>query len=198
MKGIDTRRFLLNTRKPEWCRPVDILLVAIVIDLANDEGECWASQETLGKLVGLDPNNVRKAIGRLVEHGWMIKTQRSHTQQTNILRPQLHNIPFGIGKPKVLTAETRRLAGRYYEIVKALPKVLTKNNRYRAAAYPHKSWPQHWGLVMQGWISQGWTAEQIQTVVDYAFQHHVDTAKRGPQCIKRTFSKLAAAAGVTL
>jgi hypothetical protein len=50
---------------------------------------------------------------------------------------------------------------------------------------------------MQNWLNDGWTAEQIQTVVDYAFQHIGHTAKRGPQCIKGQFDNLAIAAGVT-
>jgi helix-turn-helix protein len=196
MKGIDTRQFILNHDKPTWCKPVDILLIAVIIDLSDDEGKCHASQSTLGTLIGLNRDNVRPVISRLVEHGWLTETKRASSQQSNLLYPQLHNIPLGRSRPKVVSAESRRLAARYYEAIRALPKVMSKNGRMRASAYPHRGWPQHYSLVMQNWLDDGWTPEQVQKVVDYAFSHVGDKAKRGPQCIKPQFKTLAESAGI--
>ena len=89
----------------------------------------------------------------------------------------------------MLSLESRHVTARYFERVKTLPKVLTRNGRYRMATRPHKSWPQHWGLVIQGWLNGGATVAQVEQVIEYAFQHHVDIAKRGPQCIKTRFQE---------
>jgi hypothetical protein len=190
-------RFMLNEDKPDWCGPTDILLAANIILLSNDEGACWTSQSTLAALLGMDRSHMRRPLDRLVEHGWITETSRAGSQQSNVLYPQLHNIPFGVFRKVTVCADARNLASLYYERVRALPKVLSKNGRWRAAAYPHKGWPQHWSLVMQNWLSDGWSKEQIQITVDYAFAKCEKAAKRGPQCIKRQFSKLAEMAGTT-
>lgn len=182
--------WFLLANKPEWCRPIDIALIVIIIARTDDEGRCYASQETLSKLARVSKvETLRLSLDRLIEGGWLIQESRKGSQQSNILMPQYHVIPKDGDPERVICWEIRQLTGRYYETVKALPKVLTKNNRYRMAARPHKSWPQHWGLVMQKWMDDGATVEQIQAVVDYAFQHHGHIAKRGAQCIKPYFKQ---------
>jgi hypothetical protein len=188
-------QFMLNKNKPSWCQPVDILLTANVIMLSNDEGMCWASQGTLSAMLGIDQSNIRHTLNKLIAHGWITEESRKNSGQSNLLYPQYHNIPFGVFKTVNVCADATKLAGRYYEIVRALPKVLTKNGRMRRAAYQHEGWAQHWSYVMQNWLDAGWSIEQIQTVVDYAFQHVGHIAKRGPQYLK-DFPKLAEAAGV--
>ncbi len=190
-------RFIQNENKPDWCSPTDILLTANIILLSNDEGCCWASQSTLAALLGMDRKNIRRPLDRLLGHGWITETVRSGTQQSNVLYPQLHNIPFGVIKRLTVYADANKLAALYYERVRALPKVLSKNGRWRAASYPHRGWAQHWAMVMQNWLDDGWTKEQIQATVDCAFANFVNTAKRGPQCLKKHFSKIAEMAGVT-
>jgi hypothetical protein len=74
-------QFLLNENKPSWCAPVDILLTANIILLSNDEGMCWASQSTLSAMLGIDRNNIRRPLDRLIEHGWIIETSRANSQQ---------------------------------------------------------------------------------------------------------------------
>ena len=44
---------------------------------------------------------------------------------------------------------------------------------------------------MQQWLDAGWSEEDINKVVDYAFRTDVDTVKHGPQTLKRKFKKLA-------
>jgi Helix-turn-helix domain len=190
-------QFIRNENKPSWCSPVDILLTANIILLSCDEGYCWASQTTLSAMLGIDRRNIRRPLDRLLEHGWITETSRAGSQQSSLLFPQLHNIPFGVIRKVDIAGDAHKLASHYYETVRALPKILSKNGRWRAAAYPHRGWAQHWCMVMQNWLNDGWTKEQIQTVVNYAFQHVGHTAKRGPQCIKRQFDSLAASAGVT-
>lgn len=191
-------QFMLNQDKPSWCLPADILVTANVILLSNDEGACWASKVTLGAMLNVDRKCIGRSVERLVEHGYIREESRKNSGQSNILYPQYHNIPFGVFKTVNVCAVATKLAGRYYETVRALPKVRTKNNRMRMAAYQHEGWAQHWAYVMQNWLDAGWSAEQIQTVVDYAFQHVGHTAKRGPQYLKTTFEKLAEAAGVSI
>jgi hypothetical protein len=191
-------QFMLNENKPAWCRSIDVLLTANIILLSNEEGMCWASQGTLSAMMGSSPDSVRRSLDLLVGHGWITETNRKNSYQSNTLFPQFHNIPFGVFRSELSCDDARKLTARYYETVRALPKIKSANNRMRAAAYPHKGWPQHWGMVMQNWLAEGWTAEQIQTVVDYAFSHVGDIAKRGPQCLKSRFASLAASAGVHL
>jgi hypothetical protein len=134
----------------------------------------------------------------LNEHGWVKEESRKNTGQSSILYPQYHNIPVGVYTAVNICKDANKLAGDYFEIVRALPKIQTKNGRMRKAAYQHEGWAQHWAYVMQCWLDEGWTAEQIRTVVDYAFAHEGWNAKRGPQYLRARgrFSKLAEKAGV--
>jgi hypothetical protein len=188
----------LNPNKPKWCSPVDILLTANIILLSSEEGECWASQGTLSATLSIQPRHIRRSLDRILEHGWVTEESRKSSGQSNILYPQYHNIPFGEVAKSAINSDANKLAGRYYETVRSLPKVMTKNGRMRKAAYQHPGWAQHWAMVMQTWLDDGWTPEQIQTVVDYAFDHINHTAKRGPQYLKKIFPKLAESAGVVL
>jgi hypothetical protein len=60
-------QFMLNEHKPGWCSPVDILLTANIILLSNDEAVCWASQSTLSAMLGIDRENIRRPLDRLLE-----------------------------------------------------------------------------------------------------------------------------------
>lgn len=181
---------LLLAAKPEWCKPIDIVLACTLLMRSDSECRCYASQATLANLIGLSKvEGLRVSLDRLIDNGWVLEISRKGSQQSNILLPQLHNLPKDAIPARVISEAARKITGRYYETVKALPKVLTKNGRYRNAARPHKSWPQHWGLVVQEWLDGGATAEQVSRVIDYAFQHYGDTAKRGPQCLKSRFSE---------
>jgi Helix-turn-helix domain len=181
--------FLLSC-KPDWCKPIDIAMTVIIIARADHEGKCYASQETICKLAKVSTvETLRLCLDRLIEHGWIIQVSRKGSQQSNILMPQYHAIPKDADAQPTLSVEARGIASRYYVRVTELPKMLTKNGRYRMAARPHKSWPQHWALVIQNWLDTGVTAEQVAKVIDHAFHYHVDTAKRGPQCIKPRFQE---------
>jgi hypothetical protein len=106
-------------------------------------------------------------------------------------------LPLQIGKRLVISANAKRLAGQYYEMVKAMPKIISKNGRHRAAAYPHKNWQEHWAIVMQRWLDDGWKPEQVLKTVEHAFATINWIAKSGPQCLKKgRFERLAAEAGV--
>ena len=184
----DRVTWFLLSNKPDWCKPIDMIVVVIVIARTDTEGKCYASQETLSGLANISKvETLRASLDRLIENGWIIQVSRKGSQQSNILIPQYHNIPKSVGLTPVISIEARSIAAHYFETVKSLPKILTKNGRYRMAARPHKSWPQHWGLVIQNWLNGGATVEQVGKVIDHAFRYHIDTAKRGPQCIKPMF-----------
>lgn len=179
--------FLLSN-KPVWCRPIDIALTVIIVARADNDGKCYASQATLCRLANISKiETLRTALDRLIENGWILQESRKGSQQSNILMPQYHNIPKESLPAPVLSIDARHFAMNYLERVKALPKVLTKNGRYRMATRLHKSAPLHWGLVIQGWLDNGATADQVGKVIDYAFENHLSLAKRGPQCIKTQF-----------
>ncbi len=179
---------LLLAVKPGWCKPIDIALICTIVMRSDSEGKCWASQQTIATLIGISTiAALRVSLDRLIDHGWLLEINRKGSQQSNILMPQFHCIPKDASPAPVISLESRHITARYYERVKALPKVLTRNGRYRMAARPHKSWAQHWGLVIQGWLDGGATVEEVFKVIDYAFDHHEDMAKRGPQCLKTSF-----------
>ena len=192
-------RFMLNPEKPVWCLPVDILLTANVILLSDEVGMCKASQGKLSAMLNIDDKTMRRSLDRLTDHSWITEESRKTTGQSNRMYPQYHNIPFGVFKTVNVCKDANTLAGAYYEIVRALPKVKTANGRMRKAVYQHQGWAQHWAYVMQCWIDDGWTPEQIRAVVDYAFTHKEwELAKRGPQYLRNDgiFDKLAAKAGI--
>jgi hypothetical protein len=189
-------QFLFNKRKPDWVRPLHILLTANIILLCDETMVCQPSQGVLAAFCGIKKiENVANALNELQDHGWICVTSRKNRYGTNLYYPQLHNIPFG-NPQTIITDIAKRLARRYFEIVKLLPKTLGKNGRWYGVRI-EKGWPQHWSYLMQSWLDLGWSEEHINKVIDYAFSNLPDTAKHGPQTLKRKFSTYAKAAGIT-
>ena len=55
-KGLSGRRF-------------KVLLV--LIEHANEKGHCWPTQQTIGRILGIDRRDVANLIGDLVDLGWV-------------------------------------------------------------------------------------------------------------------------------
>jgi hypothetical protein len=190
-------QFLFNKKKPEWVRPLHILLTVNMILLCDEEMMCQPSQGVLAALCGIKRvETVADALNELRGHGWVCVTSRKNRYNTNLYYPQLHNIPFGSPHQTIITDIARRLASRYFEIVKLLPKTLGRNGRWYGVRI-EKGWPQHWSFLMQQWLDAGWSEEDINRIVDHAFSHVPDTAKHGPQTLKRKFASHARSAGIT-
>jgi hypothetical protein len=176
-------QFLYNQQKPEWARPLDILLTANVILLCNEEMACYASQGLLAAMSGIkQTDNVAKSLEKLVAHGWLTKNSRKAAYRTDIYYPQLHNLPLGGFRQSVISEPAKTLAARYREMVKLVPKKLSRNGRWYGVRV-EKGWPQHWAFVMQQWLDTGWSEKDINRVVDHAFSEMPDTAKHGPQTL---------------
>lgn len=71
MNKVETLKEFLATPKPEWCLPVDVVLLA---QLVLDEGKPYAGHEALAARCGLrDDKAIVRSLGRLKAAGWIIK-----------------------------------------------------------------------------------------------------------------------------
>ena len=95
----------------------------------------------------------------------------------------------------VISVDAINLAIRYYEIIKAMPKITSQNNRQYSVRV-EKGWQNHWAYVAQEWLDAGYLPDQINAVVDVAFRVMPDTAKRGMQTLKLPFENLLRQAGM--
>ena len=84
---------LLLAAKPEWCKPIDIVLACTLLMRSDSECRCYASQATLANLIGLSKvEGLRVSLDRLIDNGWVLEISRqrqSAEQHSAASTPQL-------------------------------------------------------------------------------------------------------------
>ncbi|MGB9075088.1 MAG: hypothetical protein WCC22_20805 [Terriglobales bacterium] len=182
------RKFLSST-KPDWARPIDVCITAVIIALTNEEGIARPSRATLAAWSGLgDTQAVDDSIRRLLAHGWIQKLSGKKAFNSNQYAICHDAIPKGDLKLKTISNEAKALTHWYKAEVDLLPKKLSRNNRlYRP---PVGLWLTRWPHVMQSWLDAGHSTEQIKQTCTYALTTYRDLARRGPQTLKRSFDRL--------
>lgn len=189
--------FLSSDKKPKWVTPLDVLVVVYLLSITDDDGQTRPSIEYLSNRCNVGRTACKDSINRLRQHGWIVKHSGKQNFTSSTYAVQIDWLPIMRHTAQsVISVDATNLAIRYHSIIKALPKIKSKNGRQYGVRV-EKGWQNHWAYVAQEWLDDGYSPEQINAVVDVAFRKMPDTAKRGMQTLKLPFEKLLIQAGMT-
>jgi hypothetical protein len=187
-----------KSEKPKWATPLANLLVVELMLVTDGAGKTNVGIEWLCQRTSASRSTVERTLLTLCKRGWVVKLSGKQKYRTNTYSVQIAYLPIHhVTKSSVVGAEAQTIAMYYHGLVKALPKIATKNGRMRSIRIA-KDWETHWGRTAQDWLDEGYDAEHIRDVIDRAFQVKSWSYCHGLHTLKADFLRLLRKAGWTV
>jgi hypothetical protein len=184
-----------KSKKPTWTTPLANLLIVELLLVTDATGKTGVGIEWLCQRTGASRSTIARTLCTLCKKGWVVKLSGKQNYRTNTYSVQVNYLPIHYDtKRSVVGAEAQTLAMYYHGLVKALPKIETKNGRMRSVRVA-RDWDTHWGRTAQDWLDEGFDAEHIKDVIDKAFQTKSWSYCHGLQTLKTEFLRLLQKAG---
>jgi hypothetical protein len=187
-----------KSKKPTWATPLANMLVMELMLVTDGTGKTNVGIEWLCERTGACRTAVASTLKELCSRGWVVKLSGKQNYKTNTYSVQVAYLPIhNVTKSSVVGAQAVTIAMYYHGLVKALPKITTKNGRKRSVRIA-KDWEIHWGRTAQDWLDEGFDAEHVTDVIDKAFQTKSWSYCHGLHTLKTEFLRLMQKAGWTV
>jgi hypothetical protein len=198
LRNLTTLIEFAKAKKPEWATPLAVLLVIELLTVTDAEGQSNVGIEWLSQRTSACRRTIEHALSLLAANGWVVKVSGKQNYRTSTYTVQVNNLPVHHDtKRGAISAAAMTAAMHYHGMVKALPKVATKNGRMRSIRVA-KNWETHWGYVAQGWLDEGYDLEHIKDAIDRAFQVKSWSYCHGLHTLKTDFVRLLKSSGWTV